>query len=88
MVKNMTIAIIKVDNMGRVYLPSEIRNELGIHEGTIINMETRGEEMVLKKGRPAVEEGYGMFKTKRQIDDVDEELKIIVKKKVKKWSIT
>lgn len=88
MVKNMTTTITKVDHMGRVYLPSEIRNELGIREGTIINMETRGEEMVLKKGKPIVEECYGLVKVKRQIDDVDEELRKIVKKKVKKWSIT
>ena len=84
----MTTATAKVDRLGRLYLPSEIRNVLDIHEGAIINIETKGEAMILTKGKSFAEEGYGMFKVKRQIDDVDAELKAIIKKKVKKWSVT
>ena len=38
----------KLDELGRIVLPSELRKNLKISEGTKLEIFTRGEEIVLK----------------------------------------
>ncbi|MGI2748319.1 AbrB/MazE/SpoVT family DNA-binding domain-containing protein [Bacillus cytotoxicus] len=39
----------KVDNLGRVCIPKELRNTLGLYEGTSIEIHVDGENIVLTK---------------------------------------
>lgn len=42
----------KTDELGRVVIPIELRNKLGIEEKTPIEIFTRGNEIILKKYNP------------------------------------
>ena len=42
----------KVDNLGRIVLPKELRNVLDIPEGTPLEIYTEGETIILKKYAP------------------------------------
>lgn len=39
----------KVDELGRIVIPSEIRKHLDVEPGTDLEVELRGEEVVLRK---------------------------------------
>lgn len=39
----------KVDELGRIVVPKELRNKLKIEEGTSIEIFTKGNEIILKK---------------------------------------
>ena len=41
----------KLDELGRIVLPSELRRNLKISEGTKLEIFTRGEEIILKKSQ-------------------------------------
>ena len=41
----------KLDELGRIVLPSELRKNLKISEGTKLEIFTRGEEIILKKSQ-------------------------------------
>lgn len=43
----------KVDELGRIVLPKELRNVLSMPEGTPIEIYTEGEFILLKKYQPA-----------------------------------
>lgn len=38
----------KVDELGRIVIPAEIRKHLGVEQDSILEVELRGEEIVLK----------------------------------------
>ena len=42
----------RVDNLGRIVLPKELRNVLDIPEGTPLEIYTEGERIILKKYAP------------------------------------
>ena len=42
----------RVDNLGRIVLPKELRNVLDIPEGTPLEIYTEGETIILKKYAP------------------------------------
>ena len=39
----------KVDELGRIVIPIEIRRSLGIEEGTLIDMSLNGHDIILRK---------------------------------------
>lgn len=39
----------RVDELGRIVIPKELRETLGIEEGTPLEIFTRGSEVILKK---------------------------------------
>ena len=41
----------KVDELGRIVIPSEIRKHLDVEPGTDLDVELRGEEVVLRKSQ-------------------------------------
>lgn len=43
----------KVDNLGRVVIPVELRRTIGIEEGESLEIYTDGEKIVLRKYEPA-----------------------------------
>lgn len=38
----------KVDELGRIVIPAEIRKHLGVEQDTVLEVELRGEEIVLR----------------------------------------
>lgn len=44
-----TIVSRKIDNLGRVHLPVEIRKKLNISEGDYVTIETIGDEIIIGK---------------------------------------
>ncbi|GAB0170514.1 AbrB/MazE/SpoVT family DNA-binding domain-containing protein [Lysinibacillus sp. CTST325] len=42
----------KVDDLGRVVVPKEIRRTLGINEGEAVEIFTDGDKVILKKYKP------------------------------------
>lgn len=43
----------KVDELGRIVIPAEIRKHLGVEQDSILEVELRGEEIVLKAAENA-----------------------------------
>jgi transcriptional pleiotropic regulator of transition state genes len=41
----------KIDELGRIVLPSEIRRVFGIHEGDELDISVEGEQVILEKRR-------------------------------------
>lgn len=41
----------KVDELGRIVIPKEIRKSLGIEEGDLIEINLKGHEITLRKSR-------------------------------------
>ena len=39
---------VRVDGYGRIILPKKVREELGIHEGSELMLDIKGEEIVIK----------------------------------------
>ena len=44
-----TVVIIRIDELGRIVVPKEIRNQLGISDGDPIEIYVEGEKIILKK---------------------------------------
>jgi AbrB family looped-hinge helix DNA binding protein len=51
-------ATIDIDKAGRLIVPKKVRDALGLHAGTSIEYEVRGEEFVLRSHR----QGKGLYK--------------------------
>ena len=43
------MAFVRTDARGRVTIPAAIRRELGLHAGSAITIERRGDEIVLRR---------------------------------------
>ena len=48
MTSKVTGTIRKVDDLGRIVLPKEQRNQLGINEGTALSISAEGDKLTLK----------------------------------------
>ena len=51
--KNFCMKVVKVTSKGQVTIPSEVRNALGIDEGTYLEVSEDGEEIRFRKVVPA-----------------------------------
>jgi AbrB family looped-hinge helix DNA binding protein len=47
----MRDALIPIDNAGRVVLPKELRNELAINPGDLLNVSIQGDQITLRPNR-------------------------------------
>ncbi len=72
----MDMAASRVDKMGRVYLPRNVRDALSISPDEPLDINVVGEKIVLERKRRSVaEEARGIFKLKKRIADVDVEIR-------------
>ncbi len=69
------MAISRVDKTGRVYLPQEMRTALDISPDEPLNVNVVGEKIVLEKKRSSIaEQGRGLFKLRKHVENVDVEI--------------
>jgi len=69
------MAVSRVDKMGRVYLPKDVRHALSIASDEPLDVNVVGEKIVLERKRKSVaEEARGIFKLKKRVENVDLEI--------------
>jgi AbrB family looped-hinge helix DNA binding protein len=64
--------IVKLDEKGRVVIPKEVRERVGLKEGGQIVLEEENEQVILKPLNPVSDRFYGAFKIERWPLDLDE----------------
>src|SRR5437016_13768159 len=73
---HIELAISKVDKTGRVYIPGDLREALGIGLNEVVEVNVEGERLILKRRKSSVStKGRGLFKLKRHVEDVDMEIR-------------
>jgi len=68
--------IVRLDSKGRVTLPLEARRKLGLREGTQLRVlidEEKG-RIIIEKAESTAEKYYGVFRPRRQVGSVEEEI--------------
>ena len=76
MPRKIELAISKVDKTGRVYIPGDLRDALGISPNEVIEINKEGEKLVLERKKNHIAaKGRGIFKLKRHLEDVDVEIR-------------
>lgn len=68
--------IVRLDSKGRVTLPLEVRRKLGLREGSQLRIlvdEEKG-KIIIEKAESTAERYYGVFRPRRHVDDVEEEI--------------
>ncbi|ALL00897.1 hypothetical protein Pyrde_0847 [Pyrodictium delaneyi] len=68
--------IVRLDSKGRVTLPLEVRRKLGLREGSQLRVlvdEEKG-RIIIEKAESIAERYYGVFRPRRRVDDVEEEI--------------
>ncbi len=68
------MAVSRVDKMGRVYLPRDVRESLRISAEEVLDVNVVGEKIVLARKRGVARESRGVFKLRRHVEDVDVEI--------------
>lgn len=69
------MAVSRVDKMGRVYLPRDVREAMRISPEEVLDVNVVGEKIVMaRKKRSVARESRGVFKLKKHIEDVDVEI--------------
>jgi len=70
------LAVSKVDKTGRVYIPGDLREAVGLAPNEVVEVNVEGERIILERMRSSVAtKGRGLFKLKRHIEDVDVEIR-------------
>jgi len=70
------LAISKVDKTGRVYIPGDLREALGIGLNEIVEVNVEGKRLILERKKSSVSaKGRGLFRIKRHVEDVDMEIR-------------
>ncbi len=65
-----------MDKTGRVYIPGDLREALGIGPNEVVEVNVEGERIVLERKKSTVAaKGRGVFKLKRHLEDVDVEIR-------------
>lgn len=73
---NLGLAVSKVDKTGRVYIPGDLREALGIGPGEVVEVNVQGERIIVERKKSSVAvKGRGLFKLKRHVKDVDVEIR-------------
>jgi len=57
-----------VDKTGRIYIPKEIRRDMKLEKGDLLNMRIEGDTIVLWAGERTSTEYQGRFKVDKRID--------------------
>ena len=82
----MVVVKSRVDGNGRVYIPSGVRAQLDLDENSLVDIEVKDARILITKGESVAEEAKGIFRTDREVTDVDRALKVVSRKKVKRWT--
>ena len=61
----------KVDKFGRIYLSSDVRKAAGIELDSIVEIEIRDGEIIIRKSQSPIDRWRGSFKLKRDIGETD-----------------
>src|SRR5438552_15437326 len=70
------LGISKVDKTGRVYIPGNLREALGIGPNEVVEVNVEGERLILKRKKSSVSaKGRELFKLKRHLGDGDMEIR-------------
>lgn len=70
------MAVSKVDKTGRVYIPGDLREALGIGPNEVLEVNVEGERLILEKKKSSIStKGRGLFKLKRHVENVDVEIR-------------
>src|SRR5437660_12632402 len=73
---HVELAISKVDKTGRVYIPGNLREALGIGPNEVVEVNVEGERLMLERKKSSVSaKDRGLFKLKRHIGDVEMEIR-------------
>ena len=73
---HIELAISKVDKTGRVYIPGNLREALGIGPNEVVEVNVEGERLIMERKKTSVStKGRGLFKLKRHVEDVDMEIR-------------
>jgi len=73
---HVELAISKVDKTGRVYIPGDLREALGIGPNEVVEVNVEGERLILERKKSSVSaKGRGLFKLKRHVRDGDMEIR-------------
>ncbi len=65
--------ISKIDKNGRIYIPKQLRKILGLKPGDLVEINIKGQILVIKRAKTIAERGKGVFKPIKGIntDDID-----------------
>ncbi len=70
------MALSKIDKTGRVYIPGDLREALGMSPNEVLEVNVEGERIILERKKSSVAmKGRGLFKLKRRVEDVDVEIR-------------
>lgn len=75
------MAIAKVDAKGRVVIPRDIRESVGMREGGHVMVKVDGKRVVIESLAPVAEKYFGAFTIGRWPEDLDE----FVVEAIKRW---
>jgi len=72
-------AVVKVDEKGRIVIPKEIREKLGIKEKQVMKLRVIDDKIVLEPLSSIADEYYGVFEVKHWPEDLDTFLQEAIK---------
>ncbi|MFA4702168.1 AbrB/MazE/SpoVT family DNA-binding domain-containing protein [Pyrococcus kukulkanii] len=74
---------VRIDKKGRIVIPKEMREKIGITEGSYVELEVYNKNAIIIKPLESIADRYfGIFKVEEYPDDIDEFLK---KEVIRKW---
>ena len=68
----------RVSSKGQITIPAELREDLGLREGTLVVFERRPEGAMLRKGTTGehpVDKVYGILRLHTSVDDLLDEMR-------------
>lgn len=81
--RNMAVA--KIDKTGRVYLPRALRRAAGIASNSVLDVEAREGQVILRKRQTSIaESARGTFRLKVRLPDVDKAVRELSRADLKK----
>ncbi|MFQ6085727.1 MAG: AbrB/MazE/SpoVT family DNA-binding domain-containing protein [Candidatus Bathyarchaeia archaeon] len=75
------MAITKIDGKGRVVIPRNIRESVGMGEGSYVMVKADGERVLIESLAPVADKYFGAFTIGRWPEDLDE----FVVETIKRW---
>jgi AbrB family looped-hinge helix DNA binding protein len=77
----LSSAITKIDEKGRVMIPKKIRETANLKEGCYVNIKAEGKTVIMEPTEPIAEKYRGAFKITKWPEDMDE----FVLEVIKEW---
>ncbi len=68
----LRLAVSRIDKTGRVYIPGDLREALGMSPSEVLEVSVEGERIILERKKSSVAtKGRGLFKLSKRVGDVD-----------------